>query len=131
MGCFGWHLRLHRATEFEAVFKDRTHRPIQTSLFTVYCCDNNCGHPRLGLAISRRSVKRAVGRNRIKRNARETFRQHYNRLPAMDFVVTCTKKKDIKTSKSQSQSPMVPADIRFQLVQIWSQVLNQQESHRG
>ena len=43
--------------------------------------------PRLGLAVSRRVDKRAVGRNRIRRIAREVFRTHRDRLPEMDIVV--------------------------------------------
>lgn len=43
--------------------------------------------PRLGLAVSRKVSARAVGRNRIKRQARESFRQASNRLPAIDIVV--------------------------------------------
>jgi len=42
--------------------------------------------PRLGLTISRRVAKRAVDRNRLKRIARESFRQQLA-LPAWDFVV--------------------------------------------
>lgn len=42
---------------------------------------------RLGLAVSRKVDPRAVGRNRIKRVLRETFRSHRGRLPAGDYVV--------------------------------------------
>lgn len=40
---------------------------------------------RLGLAISRRTARRAVDRNRIRRLARESFR--HLELAALDFVV--------------------------------------------
>lgn len=42
---------------------------------------------RLGLAVSRKVDKRAVGRNRIKRVLRETFRQHLAQLLPGDLVV--------------------------------------------
>ncbi|MBB1088655.1 ribonuclease P protein component [Lysobacter sp. SG-8] len=42
---------------------------------------------RLGLAVSRKVDPRAVGRNRIKRALRESFRGHRHRLPAGDYVV--------------------------------------------
>ncbi len=42
---------------------------------------------RLGLAISRRVSRRAVQRNRIKRQVRESFRHHRISLPAMDILV--------------------------------------------
>lgn len=43
--------------------------------------------PRLGLAISRKQLRRAVDRNRIKRIVRESFRLHAASLPAVDIVV--------------------------------------------
>lgn len=48
---------------------------------------NDLTHARIGLAISRRSVPRAVDRNRIKRIVRETFRQQLISLPALDIVI--------------------------------------------
>ena len=42
---------------------------------------------RLGLAVSRRVSKSAVRRNRIKRIARDSFRRHRDRLPAVDILV--------------------------------------------
>lgn len=48
---------------------------------------NQLGFPRLGLVIGKRILPRAVDRNRIKRCARESFRQLYPELPACDFVV--------------------------------------------
>ena len=42
---------------------------------------------RLGLAVSRRRVRLAHERNRIKRVARETFRLGRHEMPAMDVVV--------------------------------------------
>jgi ribonuclease P protein component len=49
--------------------------------------DNELGHARLGLAISKRVSKRAVERNRNKRLVRESFRQVRHRLPAVDLMV--------------------------------------------
>lgn len=48
---------------------------------------NSLGHPRIGLTIAKKHVKRAHERNRVKRVARETFRLRQHTLPAMDFVV--------------------------------------------
>ena len=49
--------------------------------------DNDLGHARLGLAISKRVSKRAVERNRIKRLLRESFRRVRHQLPAVDLMV--------------------------------------------
>ena len=42
---------------------------------------------RLGMAIPRRRVRRAVCRNRIKRVLRESFRTHCGELAGLDLVV--------------------------------------------
>ena len=42
---------------------------------------------RLGLAVSKKQVKLAVQRNRIKRLVRESFRGNRQTLDAQDFVV--------------------------------------------
>nr|VFK29901.1 MAG: ribonuclease P protein component [Candidatus Kentron sp. MB]VFK33914.1 MAG: ribonuclease P protein component [Candidatus Kentron sp. MB]VFK76512.1 MAG: ribonuclease P protein component [Candidatus Kentron sp. MB] len=48
---------------------------------------NNLDMPRLGLAISKRRVSRAVARNRVKRLIRESFRIHQRQLAGLDVVV--------------------------------------------
>jgi len=48
---------------------------------------NDCDHPRLGLAISRKAARSAVARNRVKRHIRETFRHTQDELGGLDIVV--------------------------------------------
>lgn len=43
--------------------------------------------PRLGLAIAKRLMPRAVDRNRVRRLSRESFRAHLTELPHRDYVV--------------------------------------------
>jgi ribonuclease P protein component len=45
------------------------------------------GEARLGLAIARKQVRRAVDRNRLKRIARECFRKQRDTLHGIDLVV--------------------------------------------
>ncbi len=54
--------------------------------------------PRLGLAISKKQLARAVWRNRIKRIAREAFRQHKIDLCGYDIVVLGRKGTESVTS---------------------------------
>ena len=48
---------------------------------------NHVDRPRLGLAIGRRIVPRAVARHRLKRLIRESFRHDIERLRGLDVVV--------------------------------------------
>lgn len=59
----------------------------RTDAYLVMARPNQSGHPRLGLVVGKRILPRAVDRNRVKRCARESFRQRFAELPACDFVV--------------------------------------------
>jgi ribonuclease P protein component len=52
---------------------------------------NDCQHSRLGMAIAKKQIKRAVDRNRVKRIIRETYRLNQQRLPNLDLVVLARK----------------------------------------
>lgn len=54
--------------------------------FLLLATGNSLGHPRVGLVFSKKNLKHAVQRNRVKRQVRETFR-HRTDLPALDVVV--------------------------------------------
>lgn len=77
--------RLRRAADFAAL----RHAPgrLDTRFFLIRYRLSETGSARLGLAVSRRVSKRAVDRNRIKRNARESFRRARALLPAFDLVL--------------------------------------------
>lgn len=77
--------RLLAKAEFDAVFASglRTHSPH----FRLHWLPGTGKRARLGLAIAKRYVKRAVDRNRLKRHARETFRKAAAGLPDVDFVL--------------------------------------------
>jgi ribonuclease P protein component len=62
-------------------------RRSRDNLFTVLCRAREGGHARLGLAISKKNCRLAVGRNRIKRIVRESFRLHRAALAGMDVIV--------------------------------------------
>lgn len=55
--------------------------------FTILFQPNTLTHPRLGFAISKQRVRLAVGRNRLRRLVRESFRRHAAGLPHVDLVV--------------------------------------------
>lgn len=78
--------RLLRLSDFVSVFKQS--KRISVVGVTLFSRVNQFGYPRIGLAISKKYVKYAHERNRIKRYARETFRTYQHNLPNLDFVIT-------------------------------------------
>lgn len=83
---FSRQLRLLSSGDFQQVFKHTECRSVDQRL-TVLARQNKLQHARLGLAISKRIIKTAVGRNRVKRLVRESFRQHQQLLMGLDIVV--------------------------------------------
>ena len=54
---------------------------------------------RLGLAVPKRNISSAVGRNRLKRLIRESFRKQKEKLRGKDVVVFVKKRVDVKQIK--------------------------------
>ncbi len=77
--------RLLNPREFRRVFEQAQRS--SDALFTVLARASGLSEARLGLAISRKAARRAVDRNRIKRQARESFRHRQPELVGLDFVV--------------------------------------------
>lgn len=85
---FPRHVRLLSTRDFQAVFRDKTSRS-SDQRWTLLVRPNMLEHARLGMAISKRVLKNAVDRNRIKRIVRESFRSHQQVLSGLDIVVMC------------------------------------------
>ena len=78
--------RLLLPSDYKFVFN----QPIRSSdkLLTILAKKNRSSeHPRLGLAVAKKSVKTAVHRNRIKRLIREFFRLNQHKLACAEYVV--------------------------------------------
>lgn len=65
----------------------RTGKRSQDPCFNVYGAVNGLDAARLGVTVSRKVSTRAVVRNRIKRQIRESFRSCQNDLSGLDLVV--------------------------------------------
>nr|WP_238584629.1 ribonuclease P protein component [Legionella worsleiensis] len=68
--------------DYDHVFEQA--KKIVTTEFVVLYRNNNLGHARLGLALSKKMIAKAHDRNRIKRLLREGFRTQ--KLPAVDMI---------------------------------------------
>ena len=78
-------LRLKKPAEYKKVFA----KPVKSSdtYFTLLAIKNDFDHPRLGLAIAKKNIRKAVHRNVIKRAVRENFRIQQDSLGNLDIVV--------------------------------------------
>lgn len=80
--------KLGNAAAFRFVFD--APQVSRDAMFRVLSRPNGLEFSRLGMAVSRRTCRRATGRNRVKRIIRESFRLHRERMAgrnAKDIVV--------------------------------------------
>ena len=78
--------RLTRPDQFNRVYGEG--RRTRQGPLVVHALPNDCGHPRLGLSVSKK-VGNAVDRNRVKRRLRDAFRHLQTQLPgSYDLVIT-------------------------------------------
>ena len=103
--------RLLDGAHFKAVFANRRSRG--NAFFRVHYLPSD--QARLGMAVSRRVSKRAVDRNRIRRQIRESFRLWRSRLLPMDYVV-------VARSAARDADRRV---LREQLEQLWQRFSEQ------
>ena len=76
---------MRRRKEFERVLSGGTR--VNAQGMTLVLRPNGVNHPRLGLTVPRRAARGAVARHRLKRQIRESFRQHAEHLVGLDVVV--------------------------------------------
>ncbi len=72
-------------THFTFVFDQAI--PATSNAFTVLARHNKQQHPRLGITIAKKRIRKAHDRNRLKRIIRESFRINQQSLPNVDIVV--------------------------------------------
>jgi len=88
--------RLTKPTEFREVFKS-TKRSADAN-FIILCNRNGLDIARLGTAISKKNVRLATGRSKLKRLIRESFRRQKDFLKGLDLVVITKKNINIKNN---------------------------------
>jgi ribonuclease P protein component len=96
--------RLLKGSDYKRVFFEALKS--SDHFLTVLAKANGGNGPRLGLAISKRNVRFAVDRNRIKRLARESFRIRRDTLADYDFVVMA------RPAAAQADKPTLSRSLR-------------------
>ena len=86
--------RLTKTDEFSSVFGFR--RAIRGTLLMLHYQPRSepDSDARLGLVIAKKFIRRAVGRNLVKRLVRDAFRQQHPSLAGYDLVVRLMKKPE-------------------------------------
>lgn len=83
-------LRLLNGGDFKRVF-DKAIFKISDQNLLILARPSQSDHPRIGFVISKKNVRRAVNRNRVKRIIRESFRLNQQTLPPCDLVILARK----------------------------------------
>ena len=113
--------RLIKPAEFKSVFQ----QPLRSGddCFRILARANGIQHHRLGMAVSKKACPLAVGRNRIKRLVRESFRTRIlgsGQQESLDFVVLPNPFAAKQTNKVLGQS----------LSSHWQRLIKKAENHK-
>lgn len=81
---FGYFKKMRKTDEFSSVFRFRCVRT--TPGLDLLAAPNGLDYARLGLIVPKKIISTAVGRNRVKRLIRESFRLNQAELVGLDVV---------------------------------------------
>lgn len=110
--------RLLTPAQFQRVFNGG--RRSADRYFTVLYAPNDGDASRLGFAVAKKRIHKAVGRNRIRRLARESFRYECTTLGGVDIVILAQTAAAAATNQ----------DLGKSLQTHWARIRNGQDSSR-
>ena len=103
--------KLLTSAQFQAVFGQK--KSLHGKFFSIHARLNELGRPRLGITVSKRVSKRAVQRNRIKRQIRESFRLFDADLLSYDYIVVA----------KNGGAEQLNKELRAELNWMWPKIL--------
>ncbi len=107
------HERINDPDDFRRAFERK--RSASDAALVVYGVENGRDHPRLGISIGRRKVRRAVDRNRIKRLLREAFRLGKGELPGGVDLVVVPRGPDLTFAQARQALPRLAQAVARRL----------------
>ncbi|MDO4435831.1 MAG: ribonuclease P protein component [Cardiobacteriaceae bacterium] len=107
-GSFPSSARLKESSAYDYVFQAPDHKSSDGYFRVLGRFSWATEHARLGLVVSKKQVKRAHERNRLKRLSREVFRLHYQawqgKYRPMDFIVMAKHSAQFADNQALCQS---------------------------
>lgn len=103
--------RLVHSRQFQDVYRNRKAKRARGRIVACVWVPNGQPAARLGLAVSKRALRRSSARNTFKRLVREHFRLHP--LAGMDLIVSC--RRDVRP-------PLDRRAVCRDLVDLWSKI---------
>lgn len=118
--------RLLAPSEFKAVF-DNPLKKIHSTHLLLFVANTEQPHARLGLAITKKKLRKAVDRNLVKRHTREIFRLNQHNLPPLDCVLIVKSGAFVGTKQQKVDKDTSHATIKTELGEIFARLasLNQ------
>ncbi|QJD71858.1 ribonuclease P protein component [Marinobacterium sp. LSUCC0821] len=117
-------LRLLTGGDFKRVF-DKADFKVSDNHLLILARKNKTEQPRIGFVLSKKNIRRAVNRNRIRRIIRESFRLNQHQLPQVDIVILARKGID------QLENPDVHKLISKSWNRLNKQAFKAQTSEKG
>lgn len=121
---FGKHQRLLTPGQFKAVFDGASFKASHHNLL-ILARQNHLAHARLGTVVSKKNVRLAVQRNRLKRILRERFRLSQVELSGLDIVVL------VKPGLWQQENEAIVSLVNQQWLRLLKQVTARKDNERG
>ena len=103
--------RLVHSRQFQNVYRHRKAKRVRGRIVACVWAPNGQSVARLGLAVSKRALRRSSARNTFKRLVREHFRLHPP--SGMDLIVSC--RRDV-------HPPLDRRAVRLELADLWSRI---------
>jgi ribonuclease P protein component len=102
--------RLLTSDAFKRVFDDP--QKVINRRVTLLAKSNGLEHPRLGVVIGKKRVKKAVLRNQLRRQIRDIFRLNQYELAGFDIIILA----------NQRTMGLRPAELRVCLQNLWEEL---------